>query len=51
VLPEDRTVLLATGPVPPAQPSADLLPPSLAVSCGPRAIAVVLPRGGYDGAT
>jgi len=51
VLPQDRTVLLATGPVPPARPSADLLPASLSVSCGPRAIAVVLSGGGHDGAT
>jgi len=51
VLPQDRTVLLATGPVPPARPSADLLPASLLVSCGPRAIAVVLSGGGHDGAT
>ncbi|WP_410659218.1 chemotaxis protein CheB [Amycolatopsis sp. lyj-112] len=46
---EARIGLLDTGALPPARPSADLLLATLAVTCGPRAMAVVLTDGGTDG--
>ncbi|MBE8525450.1 chemotaxis protein CheB [Amycolatopsis sp. H6(2020)] len=46
--PEPRVVLVAAGALPPARPSADLLLATLAVTCGPRALAVVLTGKGTD---
>lgn len=46
-----RVALIASGDLPPARPSADLLLTSLALSRGKRAIAVVLSGHGNDGAT
>ncbi|MEU4254192.1 chemotaxis protein CheB [Amycolatopsis sp. NPDC026612] len=43
-----RIGLLDTGDLPPARPSADLLLATLAVTCGPRALAVVLTGKGSD---
>lgn len=40
--------LIETGPLPPARPSADLLLATLAVTCGPRSLAVVLTGKGHD---
>ncbi|MGH3785017.1 MAG: chemotaxis protein CheB [Pseudonocardiaceae bacterium] len=45
---EARIGLLDTGALPPARPSADLLLATLAVTCGPRALAVVLTGKGTD---
>jgi two-component system chemotaxis response regulator CheB len=45
---EARIGLLDVGNVPPARPSADLLLATLAVTCGPRALAVVLTGKGTD---
>jgi two-component system chemotaxis response regulator CheB len=45
---EARIGLLDTGTLPPARPSADLLLATLAVTCGPRALAVVLTGDGTD---
>lgn len=45
---EARIGLLDVGDVPPARPSADLLLATLAVICGPRALAVVLTGKGTD---
>lgn len=49
--PEQRVVLLDAGALPPARPSADLLLATLAVSCGARALAVVLTGKGTDAQT
>ncbi|MBM2616255.1 chemotaxis protein CheB [Actinoplanes sp. LDG1-06] len=46
---EARIGLIATGPLPPARPSADLLLSTLAVTCGARALAVILTGMGHDG--
>ncbi|GID28117.1 chemotaxis protein CheB [Paractinoplanes brasiliensis] len=46
---EARVGLIATGPIPPARPSADLLLCTLAVTCGARALAVILSGMGHDG--
>ena len=43
-----RIGLIDSGPLPPARPSADLLLATLAVTCGPRALAVVLTGKGHD---
>lgn len=43
-----RVGLIDAGALPPARPSADLLLVTLAVTCGPRALAVVLTGGGHD---
>jgi len=45
---EARVGLIETGALPPARPSADLLLATLAVTCGPRALAVVLTGDGTD---
>jgi two-component system chemotaxis response regulator CheB len=44
-----RIGLIETGALPPARPSADLLLSTLAVTCGPRALAVILTGMGHDG--
>jgi two-component system chemotaxis response regulator CheB len=49
--PEQRTVLLDAGALPPARPSADLLLATLAVTCGSHALAVVLTGKGTDAQT
>ena len=46
---EARVGLIDTGALPPARPSADLLLATLAVTCGPRVLAVVLTGLGHDG--
>ncbi|MET0235671.1 MAG: chemotaxis protein CheB [Kibdelosporangium sp.] len=43
-----RIGLIDSGALPPARPSADLLLATLAVTCGPRALAVVLTGKGHD---
>jgi two-component system chemotaxis response regulator CheB len=48
---DDRLILIVSGDRPPYRPSADLLLTTLAVTVGPRAIAVVLSGYGNDGAT
>ncbi|WP_290059585.1 chemotaxis protein CheB [Amycolatopsis solani] len=48
VTPGGRIGLLDAGALPPARPSADLLLATLAVTCGPRALAVVLTGRGTD---
>ncbi|HEX6344416.1 chemotaxis protein CheB [Umezawaea sp.] len=45
---EARLGLIDSGALPPARPSADLLLATLAVTCGPRALAVVLTGRGTD---
>jgi two-component system chemotaxis response regulator CheB len=45
---EARIGLIDSGALPPARPSADLLLATLAVTCGPRALAVVLTGKGND---
>ncbi|WP_329427204.1 hypothetical protein OG339_43750 [Streptosporangium sp. NBC_01495] len=44
-----HVALIATGALPPARPSADLLLATLAVTCGPRVLAVILTGTGHDG--
>jgi two-component system, chemotaxis family, protein-glutamate methylesterase/glutaminase len=44
-----RIGLIPTGALPPARPSADLLLSTLAVTCGRRALAVILTGMGHDG--
>ena len=44
-----RIGLIESGALPPARPSADLLLATLAVTCGPRALAVILTGMGHDG--
>ncbi|MCY1141609.1 chemotaxis protein CheB [Actinoplanes sp. Pm04-4] len=46
---EARLGLIETGSLPPARPSADLLLATLAVTCGARALAVILTGLGHDG--
>jgi two-component system chemotaxis response regulator CheB len=43
-----RIGLIETGALPPARPSGDLLLATLAVTCGPRALAVILTGSGHD---
>ncbi|WP_329081330.1 chemotaxis protein CheB [Streptosporangium sp. NBC_01469] len=45
----ERVAFIATGGLPPPRPSADLLLATLAVTCGPRALAVILTGTGHDG--
>ncbi len=45
---EAQIGLIDSGALPPARPSADLLLTTLAVTCGPRALAVVLTGKGTD---
>jgi len=40
--------LIPTGDLPPPRPSGDLLLATLAVTCGPRALAVILSGNGHD---
>lgn len=47
--PTATLALIATGEPPPSRPSADLLLATLAVTCGPRALAVILTGHGHDG--
>ena len=46
---EARIGLIPTGDLPPARPSADLMLSTLAVTCGARALAVILTGMGHDG--
>jgi two-component system, chemotaxis family, protein-glutamate methylesterase/glutaminase len=46
---EARIGLIPTGALPPARPSADLMLSTLAVTCGARALAVILTGMGHDG--
>ncbi|BCJ47549.1 chemotaxis protein CheB [Actinoplanes ianthinogenes] len=46
---EARIGLIDTGALPPSRPSADLLLSTLAVTCGPRSLAVVMTGLGHDG--
>ncbi len=46
---EARIGLIPTGALPPARPSADLMLSTLAVTCGTRALAVILTGMGHDG--
>jgi len=48
VTPLARVALIETGALPPPRPSGDLLLATLAVTCGPRAVAVVLTGLGHD---
>ena len=48
LMPRARIGLVGVGALPPARPSADLLLATLAVTCGPRALAVVLTGKGND---
>lgn len=49
--PDDTVATIPAGPTPPYRPSADLLLATLAVTAGPRVIAVVLSGHGNDAAT
>jgi two-component system, chemotaxis family, protein-glutamate methylesterase/glutaminase len=51
IAPGPTVALIVSGVAPPSRPSADLLLATLAITCGPRATAVVLSGGGHDGAT
>ncbi|MGQ0482063.1 MAG: chemotaxis protein CheB [Pseudonocardia sp.] len=51
ITPDRRVALLDTDEPPPSRPSADLLLTTLAMSVGPRAVAVVLTGFGHDGQT
>jgi len=46
---QSRIGLIESGALPPARPSADLLLATLAVTCGPRALAIILTGMGHDG--
>jgi two-component system, chemotaxis family, protein-glutamate methylesterase/glutaminase len=48
VTPTSALALIDSGQLPPSRPSADLLLATLAVTCGPRALAVVLTGHGHD---
>jgi two-component system chemotaxis response regulator CheB len=49
VCPDQTIALIDSGQTPPSRPSADLLLTSMALSCGARAVAVVLSGAGHDG--
>jgi two-component system chemotaxis response regulator CheB len=51
ITPGPALALIASGPVPPYRPSADLLLTTLAIAAGTRAVAVVLSGKGSDAAT
>lgn len=49
VCPDQTVALINSGQMPPWRPSADLLLTSMALSCGARAVAVILSGAGHDG--
>jgi two-component system chemotaxis response regulator CheB len=49
ICPDQTIALIDSGRLPPSRPSADLLLTSMALSCGERAVAVVLSGAGHDG--
>ncbi|MEV4348533.1 chemotaxis protein CheB [Actinoplanes sp. NPDC049596] len=51
ITPDQSIALIESGAIPPARPSADLLLTTLALTAGPRALAVVLTGQGIDAAT